>query len=287
MLEVLINPKNAERRPWQMFFVGLIYATISVLIPFFVFGSDYVNSKYLSWISILFLVILTLPYIYYTIKLEEKKDRVYEGGFNLLKEHWKAISAFMWLFLGFVIAFSVLYMILPNAENLFKAQIEVFCQINRPSDFQGCLKQYGVSIQETITGSATSNMGHVLGIFSNNVQVLILTLIFSLILGAGAIFILAWNASVIATAIKIFTSSDLSKIPLALGRYMIHGIPEITAYFVGALAGGILSIAIIRKEYQSHRFWNIVQDSITLIIIALVILFFSALIEVFITPQLF
>jgi uncharacterized membrane protein SpoIIM required for sporulation len=287
MFELLINPKNAESRPWEMFFVGVVYATIAVLLPYFIFGQDYVNSKYLSWISIMFLVILTLPYIYYTLRLEERKDSIYDGSFKLLREHGKAIAAFMWLFLGFVVAFSILYMVLPNADNLFKAQIEVFCQINRQADFANCLNQYGVTQKESITGAVTSGFVRVLGIFSNNVQVLILTLIFSLILGAGAIFILAWNASVIAAAIKIFVSSDVSKIGLGLGRYMIHGIPEIAAYFVGALAGGILSLSIIRKETAGERFWIIVQDVIFLILIALLILFGSALIEVFITPKLF
>jgi len=31
---------------------------------------------------------------------------------------------------------------------------------------------------------------------------------------------------------------------------MIHGIPEIVAYFIGALAGGIISVAIIRKDLR-------------------------------------
>jgi len=69
---------------------------------------------------------------------------------------------------------------------------------------------------------------------------MIFTLIFSLIFGAGAIFILAWNASVISAAIGIFTSYNINEIPIGLLRYMIHGFPEITSYFVTALAGGYL-----------------------------------------------
>jgi len=48
-------------------------------------------------------------------------------------------------------------------------------------------------------------------------------LLFSLVFGAGAIFILAWNASVIAGAIGIFTKQSLLEIPIGLARYMIHG----------------------------------------------------------------
>jgi len=109
-----------------------------------------------------------------------------------------------------------------------------------------------------------------------------------LIFGAGAIFILAWNASVISAAIGIFTKGQISGIPLGLGRYMfIHGLPEIAAYFIAALAGGILSTAFIKHDTKSEKFWTIIQDSLNLVIIAIAILFLAALMEVFITPALF
>jgi uncharacterized membrane protein SpoIIM required for sporulation len=126
-----------------------------------------------------------------------------------------------------------------------------------------------------------------MNIFSNNVYVLIFTIIFSLIFGAGAIFILVWNASVISAAIGIFAKFDLANLPLGLARYMIHGLPEISAYFVGALAGGILSFAIIRHDTYNRKFWKVIQDSLNLIIIAIAILLISAFIEVFITPVIF
>ena len=68
---------------------------------------------------------------------------------------------------------------------------------------------------------------------------------------------------------------------------MIHGVPEIGAYFIGALAGGIISISVIRHDMKTERFWTILQDSLNLVIAAVVVLFIAALIEVFITPVLF
>ena len=35
-----------------------------------------------------------------------------------------------------------------------------------------------------------------------------------------------------------------------------HGIIEIAAYFVGALAGGILSVAIIKHDIRTKYFWK-------------------------------
>ena len=101
------------------------------------------------------------------------------------------------------------------------------------------------------------------------------------------IFILAWNASVIAAAVGIFTQSNLSILPLGLLRFMIHGIPEIAAYFVAALAGGIISIAVIRHEIGTSRFWEVLQDSLNLIILSVIILIIAAALEVFVTPLFF
>jgi len=286
MLELLVNPKKAEKRPWQMFFVGFFYASLSVLAANFIFAKDPVLSRYLGIFIITFCVIFSMPFVYFTIRVEERKDREIEGETRLLKEHSKAIFTFLWLFVGFTVAFSVFYIAFPNGQEFFRAQIETFCQINRPDSFNDCLRQYGFEKTETISGSATAR-DRLISIFSNNIYVLIFTLLFSLVFGAGAIFILAWNASVIAAAVGIFTKSTLSNVPIGLLRYLIHGLPEIAAYFVAALAGGILSIAMIRRERGTDKMWSVILDALSLIIISIVILLISALIEVFITPKLF
>lgn len=285
MLEMLINPKKAERKPWELFFVGAFYAALSVLLVNKLFGQDMVLSKYSGILIVTFTVMFSIPFIYYTIRLEEKKITPKFGSISLLKEHKRAILAFMFLFLGFVIAFSLAYMFMPSNEN-FRAQIETFCLINRPSNYNQCIEQYGIKETTSPTGFAT-NKERLFLIFTNNMYVLIFTLVFSLIFGAGVIFVLAWNASVIAAAIGIFTQSKISYLPLALARYMIHGLPEIASYFIVALAGGLVSVAVIRHEFGTEKFWEVLQDSLNLVIISVVILFAAALMEVFLTPILF
>ena len=286
MLELFFNPKRAERKPWQMFFVGLLYASLSIFLAYLMFGKNPVLSQYMGVLVITFCVIFTMPFVYYTIKLEERKNIEYEEEGKLLKEHSRAVFVFIWLFLGFVVAFSFWHMVLPDGPNLLNAQIKTFCQINQHSNYANCLKQYGLDSTSGITGNVTSKE-RFFSIFANNINVMIFTLLLSLIFGAGAVFVLAWNASVIAAAIGIFAKSQISQIPMGLGRYMIHGIPEIAAYFIAALAGGILSIAVIRRDLNKEHFWAIMQDSLNLLLIAIVILFVSAIIEVFITPKLF
>jgi uncharacterized membrane protein SpoIIM required for sporulation len=284
MIEMLMKPKKAERRPWEMFFVGLFYASVSLLLVTFLFSADFVLKDGSGLLVVIFTVMACLPFMYFIIKLEEGKDVEINDSGRLIKEHSKAIRALMWLFLGFVVAFAIWYIVMPNsAPQSFNFQIKTFCAINSPSYYDNCLKEHGLSIA---TGAVTSG-SHFLMIFSNNIKVLIFTIIFSLIFGAGAIFILVWNASVIGAAIGIFAKGSLSNLPFGIFRYMIHGIPEISAYFVGALAGGIVSVAVIRKDLRGEGTWKILQDSLLLVIIAIVILVIAGLMEVYLTPLLF
>lgn len=285
MLESLINPKKTEKGPWKMVFIGLIYGSLSLLLAKWFFGSDIVLSKFSGMIVVAFCVMFSLPFLYFLIKQEEEEDEEIEGFFNVWKMHKNAIYAFMWLFLGFIISFAFWYMILGDS-NLFNAQIETYCLINSPGNIDGCVARYDISNKVLGTGAATKEM-RLLSIIENNIYVMIFTLIFSLIFGAGAIFVLAWNASVIAAAIGIFTNYDLKEIPFGLLRYMIHGFPEIAAYFITALAGGIFGVGIIKNGVKDPKFLRIVENVVILLFISIVILIIAGLIEVYFTPALF
>jgi len=285
MIEMFIRPKRAEKKPWQMFFIGLVYASISLLLVSFVFGKDSVLKDASGILVVTFTVICCLPFMYYMIKLEEGKDVEISKEGKLIKEHSKALIALTMMFLGFVVAFTFWYIVLPDsAPQNFNFQIKVFCAINNPSNFNYCLELHGII---PITGNVSGGQA-VLSIFANNIYVLIFTILFSLAFGAGAIFVLVWNASVIAAAMGIYAKGSLLNLPMSLARYMVfHGVLEILAYFIGALAGGIISVAVIRKDLRGERMWRIMQDCLLLVIIAVVILLVAALIEVYITHNLF
>ncbi|MDO8623030.1 MAG: stage II sporulation protein M [archaeon] len=284
MLETLINPKEASKSPWKMFFVGLVYASLSLLLTHWFFSGDPALSKASGMIVVVFCVMFSLPFMYYLIKQEEKEDEEIVGFFDVWRVHKDAIYAFMFLFLGFVLAFSFFYIILGDA-NLFNFQVETYCRINNPYNVESCVQQ---SMPQSIvaTGSATTGLRFI-SILENNIYVMIFTLIFSLIFGAGAIFVLAWNASVISAAIGIFTQYKINEIPMGIGRYMIHGFPEIAAYFIAALAGGIFGVGILRNGFWNKKFLRVFENVIILLFIALIILIAAAIMEVYITPSLF
>lgn len=286
MLESIISPKKAEKVPWHMFFVGLIYASLSLLLVKLFFANDPVLYEYAGMIVVTFCVMFSIPFMYYVIKIEEEQDEHIEGFFTVWHAHKDAIYAFMWLFFGFIIAFSFWNIVLED-PNIFNAQLETYCMINSPGNMEKCVESYSFTGKVVNVNAAATNSGRFLSILENNIYVMIFTLIFSLIFGAGAIFVLAWNASVISAAVGIFTKHQISEIPMGIFRYMIHGFPEIAAYFIAALAGGILGIGIIRHGIRDKLFLRVLENVILLIFIAIIILLIAAGLEVYLTPLFF
>ena len=285
MLESMINPKRAEKGPWKMLFIGLLYGSLSLLLVHFLFKGDSVLSKFSGLMVVLFCVMFSLPFMYFIIKNEEREDEEIVGFWGVWKTHGDAIYAFLWLFLGFIIAFSFWNVILQD-DKLLNAQIETYCSINSPGSVADCVAKYSFT-SKVISSSASVHTSRLVSIIGNNFGVLILTLIFSLIFGAGAIFILAWNASVISAAIGIFTRYDIKDIPFGLLRYMVHGFPEIAAYFITALAGGMFGVGIARHAIGDKKFTKVMVHVGILLLIAVATLIVAAFIEVYFTPLLF
>ncbi len=284
MLESLINPKRVEKGAWKMLFIGLLYGSLSLLLVHWFFAKDTVLSQYSGMIVVTFCVMFSLPFMYFIIKKEEEEDEMVEGFLEVWRAHKDAIYALMWLFLGFIIAFAFWNVVLQNPF-LFNAQIETYCMINSPGNIENCVSEYALS-EPGISAGATKQL-RFLSIIENNIYVMIFTLIFSLIFGAGAIFILAWNASVIASAIGIFTQYRVIEIPLGIARYMIHGFPEIAAYFITALAGGMFGFGVIKNGIKSKHFIRVLENVALLLFLAIIILIVAAVIEVYLTPLLF
>ncbi|MDP2750980.1 MAG: stage II sporulation protein M [Nanoarchaeota archaeon] len=284
VLESITTPLDAERRPWLLFIIGFLYTTMAVFIANWIFP-DYAGIVFLT-----FIVMAFVPLLYATMKDEEEKDLGTDDEIKLLVGHSKALNFFMFLFLGITFSVGLLYLVMPT-------------------HISGAIFEPQISTINKIQGAATGVEGNVISInafnriFFNNIKVLGFCILFSLLYGAGAIFILAWNASVIGVAVGEFArhqivryasvlgfvnvSSYFQAIGLGLMRYMIHGIPEVAAYFVGALAGGILSVAIINHEIGTKKFEKVLSDVGILVVISLGMLLFGALLEVYVTPVFF
>ena len=297
VLEALTTPQRAEKKPWDLFFIGMIYASVGLFLAIWVFKEE------ASIVMVLLTVVACVPLIYNTLRLEEEKDTLIDKERTLMKEHGRALSFFMFMFVGFCVAFSLAYIFLPASivDAAFQAQTNTIKSIN--SQISGEAVSSAAISGGTIEGSAIGGATLYIQIFLNNFKVMLFCIFFAFFYGAGSIFILAWNASVISAAIGTFFRIHISEYPTSLGfvkvasyfniyslslmRYFIHGLPEILAYFIGGLAGGIISVAVIRHDFGTQTFRRIVRDAFDLFLLGVIVLVVAAGIEVYITPLLF
>jgi len=287
VLEYIFNPFVLKKKPWEMFIVGFMYSLVALSLSYLVF-------KEVSGILTIFLIVIAiLPTMYITIKSEEELDLKYEGEWKLLQEHAKVIIFLLFMFFGITAALVASYVFLPSnvVESVFDLQHKAIVNVNN--------YVRGSIVGEDITGQATKTDIFV-KIFLNNLKVLFFCLIFSLLYGTGALFILTWNASVIAAAVGSLIKSRIAETASLAGfnlfssylghaafsffKYMLHGILEITAYFIIALAGGILSMALIKKDLSYD---SIMTDVLDLVLISIGFLLVGGIVEVYITPLLF
>lgn len=282
VLENLLTPFQAEQSPWKTIFLGFVYTTIAAFLSYAVFRS------YASTTMVFLVTMAALPLVYQLTVMEEEKDLEGMEESWLLKEHTKAIKSLVWMFVGMAIGFAVWYSFLPSemSSALFSAQRETINAINGQA-----------------TGFLTQDVSIFTKIFLNNVRVLIFCILFSFLYGAGAIFILAWNASIIGAAMGNLVRTGISEIAnvtglaatsgyfqvvsYALLRYAIHGIPEIASYFIAGLAGGIISIAIVKHDMGTRKFEHVLLDSADLLLISLLMVFMAGVLEVWVTPVFF
>jgi len=266
MLNILFNPKRAERHPLEMGLIGFFYASLSILLSVWIFP-DY------SSLVMVFLTVLSCLYVVQGIlRIEESKEKDYNSEEWLLGEHYKVLTFLLFLFIGFVFAFAFWTLILPpdTVATLFTMQQSVV-----------------EGIREMVaTGDATSGEAFSLILF-NNFKVLFISLVFAFFYGAGAIFILAWNASVMGFVVGDLARQTLGfvALPIAFTKYFLHGIPEMLAYLTISLAGGVIYIAAWRGDFlKQGRLRRLVLDSVILVALSAILLVVAAVIEVYVSP---
>jgi len=276
VLESLISSQLAEEKPYQMLIYSFLFTTVGIFLAWWVFAS------HASIVMVFLTVSALLPLMIRIIGFEKLKSEHYKGE---LSAHEKAIPFFIFMFLGMVLSFAIWYIVLPETitSQLYSVQSATIQQITR-SVSGGSVNYYFMS-----------------RILLNNLRVLGFAILFSFLYGAGAIFILTWNASVVSVAIgNTFSNAYLnSKITgglvatgfmhafsVGLFRYMLHGIPEVLAYFIGGLAGGIISVGILKHEIGSSEFFETIYDAFSLVMLSVGVLFLAAFIEVAISPLL-
>ncbi|MBI2971149.1 MAG: stage II sporulation protein M [Candidatus Aenigmarchaeota archaeon] len=266
VLESLLNPRSAAGKQLDILVVSVMYTFIALFFAYQLFPQES---------SLLTISMVTIVFVPFFQKLFEEDEAVENScakpAGNLLVRHKETMLAFSAFFLGVVVATSFAYIFFPSHSSAFSLQSQTL---------------------RSITSGGVTEAGGFAKYFINNSQVMVLVFILSVVFGAGAIFILAWNASVIGVFAGTLVQSLATKgippaaafvygLPVSLSSIALHGVPEIMAYFVAGLAGGILSVGIIRENIHSNEFRLVLKDAVKLLLVAEFLIVFAAWLEAF------
>jgi len=261
MLENILKPNWLEKTPRYAFLIGLIYSIIGIIAAYIVFP------KSQGIASIAFLSMLLIPSLSTMFSIEEKQDST-SKKFSIKKifqDHNDILQVYFMLFLGIFLAYALFSLKFPNllVQGVFDSQLRII----------------GINAGQATGGFSFSS------IFTNNIKIVLIFLVLSLIFGAGSILFLAWNASVwgvvfgflathYANAFDTFISTFLKVMP--------HMFLEAGAYFFAIVAGGIMSQAVLREKIGSKKFEYVLKDGLVFLTVSVLLLVVAAFVEVYV-----
>ncbi|MFH1240322.1 MAG: stage II sporulation protein M [Candidatus Diapherotrites archaeon] len=288
VLESLTDVHFIRRNPVVMLFLAIVVSSVGMWIAYFTFPES------ASVLAIANIAIALVPIMHRLFVVEEVCEIMSPGGtLGFLSRHGCALKIYTWLFIGLIVSYAFWYVAMP-----IEVKESVFAQQDSELDKISDLKtQLTGNAYMPITACDKDFWCWFQIVMYNNSSVLLWAILFSFIYGAGAIFLISWNASIIGIVVgrdiiglvasyaHLGVGWDLAAAYMhglfnALG-FLPHGLPEALGYFIGAFAGAIISVAISKRQYRSKEFETIAKDAFILVLIALLFILIGALIEAY------
>ncbi|MBI5331955.1 MAG: stage II sporulation protein M [Candidatus Aenigmarchaeota archaeon] len=271
VLEAILNPKSAENKPWTVLVLSMLLTALAIFLANIIFPSQ------ASILSISFIAMFFIPFFQRLFRFEEEKDEIIARKHmkheSIFKRHQKAICVYSMFFIGIIIVYTLVFTFVPSLGNVFSLQADWF---------------KGNAV-DSVSGNAVSPTALFSKYFFNNTQVMLIFFILSVIFGAGAVFILSWNASVIAVYMGMVVNKFVPTLghstayiygmTVGISSIILHAIPEISGYFFAGIGGGILSIALLREKFMSKEFKEAGKDVLVWIVLAEFLIIIGAAIE--------
>ncbi len=284
VLESIIGEKRIRKYPILIFFITFVISIVSI------FAADMIFSKHGSVLSIAFITMGLVPVIFNILSNEQSEELLErKSAVTFFARHFNLLMLYVWVFVGIILAFAVAYSLSPVEERglWFEEQTRSFCSISGSDSCEGGVP---LSISGRATAGAfsscqnpsTSNISDcTFFILQNNAGVLVFILVLSIFYGVGAIFIIAWNASILGVFFgeMFLVGQHMKGFGFLQGMLIGHGPPELLAYVFGAIAGAILSSAIAKEDFFRHGAMEIGKDILFLIVLAFFSVIYGALTE--------
>jgi hypothetical protein len=263
MIESIISPSTVERKPWEMAAAGIIFTIVAALVTFVIEAFTVCSGA--GYLLVSFITIAAAPLFVRVFGIEEHKHKG-----NILERHFPVIQAYAYFFFGVIIATSFFYILFGDrgSKCVFSDQLSTLTNLGVISETN--LPACGTE-GSGITGMAAAHRPWE-SLFANNISVLLLLFIFSFVLGAGSVWLISWNATIIGVLIGYMRD------PLILIKILPHGILEFGGYFLAAVAGGVLSAAIVQERIKTD-YRNVLRDAMVYFGLAALMVLLGAIVE--------
>jgi len=263
VLESLFPARKIINKPLDMLILSIIISAASVFLAQFIFPGPAAGK-----IITLFVTIGMTPVIYRIFRIEEEIERE-EAEHKINEKFWdrhgETVILFALFFIGNFISIFLITLIMPDVfvKDVFQDQLS---EISRISNIGG-----------SFAASSFTEL-----ILFNNLRVMTLSFLLSFLIGTGALVVLSWNASILALYLASFVKQGLFEEFLIRGLSIAPHVPiEIGAYFLAGIAGGILSVGVIREKLHSKEFILVFRDSVLLLGLGILAVIVGAYVEVY------
>lgn len=263
VFERLYSAEFLHDRPYFGFLLGIGYTILGLFIAIMIFPNDP------ALIAVGITSLLLMPSLAQLSDSQEIDPRKVPTFLSYLKISVPHIKVYAYIFFGILFTFAGFSIMLPKlaAGHLFKMQLGI------------------------LTGQAINFSWPLFwDLFTWNMQVLGLCFFLSLIAGNGAIFFIAWNASVwgtifgnlAKTAAILSTANPLILFILVILSVFPHTFLEGLSYIISTLAGTTMSDGIVKEDFRSKRMWTIFKYNALLLLVGIGVLFIGMAVETYV-----
>ena len=278
VLEELFDQSWIRHRPYIALFFGFSFTFAAFLFTYLLFR------RMMSVAMVFMITLLLVPTLMMLVRMEENVEKKY-GLRHFFRNHKDIFEVYLFSFIGVFLAFVVLGLVAYGNPSVYN---EIF-------DFQTRFLEYqqGVDsgvVQSFVQGKTEPTASHILGLFTHDLVVLMICFVLSFFYGASAIFLIILNGSVFASFIVIVIrtlAQNMMQGVQAFFFFLIHLLPEISGFLIAAIAGGVVSKALIHEKKGSKASRNVFKDATMLMLIAIGLVLLGSVLEVMVTVRLF
>ncbi len=263
MLEQFLDRKIVTQHVSLIFILSTFYVFVAYIVQEIFFPADPVTLPIL-------LALLLVPSLHALISNEEELERATE---NFWSRHGLILRCYGGAFAGILLGFLILGFL--NAENLAYPLNQLLQTHLNPALIDSFVQQPYYADGSTF-----------LSLFSHNLQYVLIGFFLALFYGVGSVFLIAHTGYLFAAFVFFLFQKSASPFQLT-GIWLLHMIPESFAYLIAAIAGAILSYAVVQEKLGSLQFKNVTWNVVLLLVVSILLLAVAAFLETFVVAPVF